>query len=70
MSLFDGSSGRTPAAEARRYVYGCIAASLVNSTELTEGWYSPGDEADEFDRRRLRKAIKAVYAEMCRKQKR
>lgn len=65
--VFKGTAGRKPQTEARRYIYACIAAALDNGTELTEGWFSPSEEMDEFDVRRLRKAIKSVYEEMLRK---
>jgi hypothetical protein len=70
MSVFNSNLGRTPQAEARRYIYNCIAAALDNDTELDEGWFAPNDDMDEFDRRRLKKAIEAVYKEMCRKGRR
>ena len=67
MSLFDGRTGAKPQTEARRYIYGCIAAALDNRMELTEGWFSLGPDGDEFDRRRLKKAVLTVTAEMRRK---
>lgn len=65
MSRFDGSSGRKPSAEARRYVYGVLATVI----ELDSRWFvEPSDESlDEFDRRRVRVAMKLVRAEMQRK---
>lgn len=58
-----------PQAEARRWVYRCIAAALLNDTELNHGWFWPGDGEDvnEFDRRRIRKACLAVSREMTKK---
>lgn len=71
MSLFDGSSGRKPQTEARRWVYGVIATLLQNNQERGEhGWFALGDDGDEFDRRRLNKALDAVCKEMERKQSR
>jgi hypothetical protein len=68
MSLFDGSSGRKPQTEARRFVYGVLATILDNSLERSEdGWFSMGERGDEFDRRRLRKAMDAVRDEMAKK---
>jgi hypothetical protein len=71
MSIFDGSSGRKPQTEARRFVYGCLASILDNGQERGEnGWFGLGPDGDEFDRRRLRKALDAVRAEMLKKQAR
>lgn len=71
MSVFNGDGGRKPQTEARRFVYGCLATICDNDTERSEnGWFAMGPEADEFDRRRLRKALDAVRAEMLRKQAR
>lgn len=67
MSVFNGSRGLKPQTEARRYVYGCIASALDNGDEQTFGWFGPTEDMDEFDRRRLKKAIAAVYVEMIRK---
>jgi hypothetical protein len=68
---FRGQSGRKPQTEARAFVYGCLATILDNGQERgDEGWFGLGDEGDEFDRRRLRKALDAVRAEMIRKQRR
>jgi len=67
---FDGSSGRKPQTEARRYVYDVIVqmldAQLTHEPERTEGWVF-GGITNEFDRRRVTKAIKAVQVEMRRK---
>jgi hypothetical protein len=67
VSVFNGSRGRKPQTEARRYVYGCIASALDNGDEQTCGWFGPTEDMDEFDRRRLKKAVAAVYKEMVRK---
>jgi hypothetical protein len=68
MSLFDGSSGRKPQSEARRFVYACLATILDNGEERGEdGWFAMGPDGDEFDRRRLEKALDAVRNEMLRK---
>jgi hypothetical protein len=64
---FKGESGRKPQTEARMYVYRCIAAVLDNDTEQSDnGWFGLPD-GDEFDRRRLKKAITSVTQEMIRK---
>ena len=66
---FNGASGRKPQTEARLYVYSVMVAMLeneFNAPDNTEGWMFGGIEND-FDRRRLTKAIKAVAAEMTRK---
>lgn len=67
---FDGSRGWKPQAEARRYVYSVLVAMLDHEVssypENVEGWMFGGID-NEFDRRRLEKAIRAVQAEMLRK---
>jgi len=71
MSLFNGDSGRKPQAEARRFVYGTLAALLDNSQERgEEGRFALGPDGTEFDRRRLKKALDAVRNEMLKKAKR
>jgi hypothetical protein len=65
---FDGSTGRRPGAEARRYVYNILATMIDNDLGDNGGWLFGGME-DEFDRRRVRKAAKLVMAEMSRKGK-
>ena len=66
--IFNGDSGRKPQAEARRWVYGVLGAIMDNAVERSEnGWFSLGPEANEFDRRRLKKALDAVRAEMFKK---
>lgn len=67
---FDGSSGRKPSTEARRYVYAVTAIMLEAELEmpLREAQWLFGDtELDEFDRRRLRKEAAKVVAELRRK---
>ncbi len=65
---FTGASGAKPQTEARRWVYGVLAAVLANDGENEQGgWLDPGDVADEFDRRRIQKAVAAVKKEMVRK---
>jgi hypothetical protein len=64
--IFDGSSGRRPSAEARRYVYAIVATSLENDMEDSGGWLFGGLES-EFDRRRVRKAARLVVTELRRK---
>ena len=63
---FDGRSGRLPSAEARRYVYAVLAASLADDITNREGWVLGGVER-EVDQRRARKATQLVIAELMRK---
>ena len=63
---FDGSSGRRPDAEARKYVYAVLASSLVSDLIDPDGWVFGGIE-DEEDKRRLRRVAKAVVEELRRK---
>lgn len=63
---FNGSSGSKPQTEARRYVYRIISTMLTSELGDREGWMFGGID-NEFDRRRLRKAIVAVRDEMKRK---
>jgi hypothetical protein len=63
---FNGSSGRKPQTEARRYVYAILVAVLEHEHHDPDGWMFGGVE-DSFDQRRLHKAINAVKAEMRRK---
>ena len=65
---FNGSSGRKPQTEARRYVYGVLATAIENDGEDMRGWLFGGLE-DEVDRRRVEKAAKAVVKEFRRKAK-
>jgi|HubBroStandDraft_2_1064218.scaffolds.fasta_scaffold07824_3 hypothetical protein len=68
MSIFNGQSGRKPQTEARMYLYRCVAAALDNGQELSEGgWFGLPEGGDEFDRRRLKKAVESVMREMIRK---
>ena len=67
MKIFNGKSGRKPQTEARRYVYQCIATALGNNQECEDGWFAPTPNFDEFDRRRLSKAIVSIRKEMLRK---
>jgi hypothetical protein len=64
--MFDGSSGRRPSAEARRYVYMVLATSLDVDLQDPDGWMFGGME-NEVDRRRVRKAAVLVIAELQRK---
>lgn len=66
---FDGGSGRRPQTEARRYVYAVLASALSTDMSDPEGWVFGGME-DEFDRRRAKKAGRAIIAELLRKAKR
>lgn len=63
---FDGSSGRKPSTEARRYIYAVLAASLESDMRDPDGWVRGGIE-DEFDLRRLRKEARKVFTELMRK---
>lgn len=63
---FDGSSGRRPVTEARRYIYNVLATAIGTDLEDLEGWLLGGID-EESDRRRIRKAAKAVVAELRRK---
>lgn len=65
---FSGSTGRQPQAEARRYVYNVMCAMLANefSPDQRDGWMFGGIEY-EADLRRLKKALRAVMAELRRK---
>lgn len=70
MSKFNGSSGKKPSAEARRYVYACLAATL--ECDLTSGadyLYGTGesDDLNEFDVRRVKAAALKVIKELKRK---
>jgi hypothetical protein len=67
---FNGDSGRRPQAEARRYVYSVLATMLDHelSPEAYDGWIFGGIKFDP-DKRRLRRAVKAVIVEMRRKAK-
>lgn len=65
---FTNSNGRKPQTEARKYVYNVLSQMLECelSPDENEGWMFGGIE-DDFDRRRLKKAIKAVISELKRK---
>jgi hypothetical protein len=66
---FTGNSGLNPQAEARRYVYGVLWAMLDNEHSGDGGWIYGGIE-NEFDVRRLKKAVAAVQKELLRKRDR
>lgn len=69
MSLkFKGADGRKPSTEARRYVYALLVPMLEHELrdEARHGWMFGGID-EEPDKRRLRKAIKAVMVEMRKK---
>lgn len=66
MSKFNGSGGRKPSTEARRYVYKCLASVLEEEIELSSIWLC-ADDMDEFDRRRVLIAAKKVVIELRRK---
>lgn len=65
---FDGSSGRKPETEARKYVYNILVEMLRHelSPEEKDGWMFGGIERDA-DQQLLRKAIKGVMSEMKRR---
>lgn len=63
---FDGSSGRRPSAEARRYIYAILVAMISNDMEDPDGWIRGGIDC-EFDTRRLKNEAKKVAREMRRK---
>jgi hypothetical protein len=63
---FNGKSGRKPQTEARRYVYRIIASMLANDAVDGNGWLLGGLD-EEPDRRRVKKAQRAVQLEMARK---
>lgn len=63
---FDGSSGRRPSAEARRYVYRVLATCLDTDLGDDEGWMLGGIDC-EFDRRRVKRAAELVIEELLRK---
>lgn len=64
---FDGSSGKKPSAEARRYVYKTIAHFLTDDVDNAGGGWLLSGIDDEVDRRRIRKAAQAVAVMMRRK---
>lgn len=68
MMKFTNSNGRKPQTEVRKYVYNVLSQMLERelSPDENEGWMFGGIE-DDFDRRRLKKAIKAVISELRRK---
>jgi hypothetical protein len=63
---FNGSSGRRPSAEARRYIYAVMASALTEDMRDDGGWVYGGIES-EFDRRRLASEARKVVAEFLRK---
>lgn len=63
---FTGANGRKPSTGARRYVYAILVPMLEHELSDMDGWMFGGIE-NEFDCRRLTKAIKAVAKEMRRK---
>jgi hypothetical protein len=67
VSKFDGSSGKRPSAEARRYVYDCFATTLAADLDNGSGYIFEDDDLDEFDVRRIQKAVKLVIKELRRK---
>ena len=67
--MFDGSSGRPPRSEARRYVLGVVASSIEDDLHDKQGWIFGGME-DPADRRLAKKAALALIAQLCRRAKR
>lgn len=68
MTMFNENNGRTSEAEAKRYVYRILSRMLIQELHPDEhgGWMFGGIE-EESDKRKLRRAIKIVIAEMDRK---
>ena len=64
---FNGSSGRKPQTEARRYVYAVLATAIEHDGDDIRGWLFGGLE--EPDRRRVEKAARAIVKELRRKAK-
>lgn len=64
--MFNGTSGRRPTAEARRYVYRVLASALREDLKDSEGWVF-GGMVNEPDRRRAAKAARAIIDELIRK---
>jgi hypothetical protein len=62
---FNGSNGRKPQTEARRYVYRCLARILREDMQ-NAGWLHE-DLEHEPDRRRAMKAANAVVRELEKK---
>jgi hypothetical protein len=60
---FNGSSGRKPQAEARRYVYRMLSTVLDLAIQNGDGWLFDNVER-EPDQRRLLKAVHAVRKEL------
>jgi len=65
---FNGLTGRTPQAEAKRYVYAVLETMLDHELTDREGWLFGGIEHED-DKRRLRYAIELIKVEMVRKSK-
>lgn len=63
---FDGRTGAKPQTEARRYVYRVLATIIVSERTDADGWFY-GGITNEFDRRRLKKALEAVRIELVKK---
>lgn len=62
---FDGSSGRRPSAEARRYIYRCLASTLQNDAgDLSAGYLFDEEDLEEVDIRRLKKEAQKVIHEL------
>ena len=64
--MFDGSSGRRPSAEARRYVYRVLASSLDMDLKDPDGWVRGGIEK-LADVRLAIEAARKIEAELRRK---
>lgn len=65
--MFDGSSGRRPQSEARSYVYRVLVAMLDHEITTDANEWMFGGVENEPDQRRIKKAIRAVQAELRRK---
>jgi hypothetical protein len=64
---FSGSSGRRPAAEARRYIYLTLATILEADLDARAGWTSEDVDLNEADIRRVEKEGRKVIEELRRK---
>jgi len=63
------ATGQKPSTQARVYVYNVLVAMIDSELTESEGWMFGGIEADA-DRRRLKRALHKVRAELLRKARR
>jgi len=66
--LFDGSSGRRPSAEARRYVFRVLVRTIAEDLTNNDGWLLGGVE-DATDRRRIKNEAVRLAKSLERKAK-